>query len=710
MTNPDPDPAPGDPIDRLNAEATRLYHPGTPPTTTPSPSPSRPAAPPWPMGSQPARAGRRWESLAGPGLALGALALYTQTVAPSLGGTMDSAEFQEASYALALAHATGYPLYLLLGRLWITLVPLGDPAFRMNCLSAVFAALAVWVLYALARQVGGSARAAAGAAALFAVTAIPWAEAGVAEINSLNTLLTGLAFLAVIRWAGGQLPLYAATLAIGVALSHHRTALLYLPLLLLYGLVAWRRGRPRHLGRRDLMAAGALLLVPFLAYLYLPLRAATTPWYQNDWDGFSREVLGTTALPVILATLGRPLGPRFQLVLFDLAFHGPTGWALLGLGLLGLGGLAYAGARARRSRAPAPDPGPPAPAGALNRPALLLCAAAFGLGIGFAALYDIIDIGDYLAVPLFFWSVLVAAGLAGLLRGVDGALRRRPIVARWASGVLVLGLAGLVGLTAAGSLARQDIRVDFSHLDRRSAWAAIEAESPQIPAGAVLIADAAGSNEALYLQRVDGWRPDLSVVRVEDVRDADFTPIARWLQQQRPVYLLAPYAEILTRYRVRPAGPLAEVRGRQRADAPPAMVQRLDRRFGDHMLLLGYTLAPDPPVLPAGGTLKVTLFWTETARVYERYTIFNHVVDAQGTLVGQQDDEPNHGFKPTAVWQPGEVVTDTFAIPIRPSAPPGPYWLITGLYTSVTIQRLPAFSADGRPLGDYPTLAPLTVK
>src|SRR4051794_36511573 len=162
----------------------------------------------------------RLRPLVGPALALGSLALYARTVAPSMGGTMDSTEFQEAAYSLSIAHTTGYPLYLLLAHAWITVFPFGDPAFRVNILSGIFAALAVWVLYLLAQEVTRDRLAAAGAAALFAVSGIPWAQASVAEINSLNTLLIGLAFLTTIRWATGKLPLAPAALALGLALSH----------------------------------------------------------------------------------------------------------------------------------------------------------------------------------------------------------------------------------------------------------------------------------------------------------------------------------------------------------------------------------------------------------------------------------------------------------------------------------------------------------
>src|SRR5205814_26732 len=153
---------------------------------------------------------------------------------------------------------TGYPLYLLVGRLWISIFPFGDPAYRVNLLSAIFGALAVWVLYETVRWLTGNPLAGALAAGLFAVQAIPWAQAGVAEVNSLNTLLISLSLLAVLLWSAGKLPLPAATLTYGVALSHHRQAFLYAPLLLLFGLAALRWGTPRRSTWGGVLLAGLL--------------------------------------------------------------------------------------------------------------------------------------------------------------------------------------------------------------------------------------------------------------------------------------------------------------------------------------------------------------------------------------------------------------------------------------------------------------------
>jgi hypothetical protein len=84
-----------------------------------------------------------------------ALALYARTLMPGANGG-DIGEIQFLSYKLGLAHSTGYPLLLLLGRLWITLLPFGSVAMRINLLSAVFGAAAVAVTGLLAARLTGN--------------------------------------------------------------------------------------------------------------------------------------------------------------------------------------------------------------------------------------------------------------------------------------------------------------------------------------------------------------------------------------------------------------------------------------------------------------------------------------------------------------------------------------------------------------------------
>ncbi len=73
------------------------------------------------------------------------LCLYLVTLAPGqLGG--DAGELQLVPATLSLAHPTGYPLHSLLGKVWVSMLPVGSVAWRMNLLAACAAALCVGLL------------------------------------------------------------------------------------------------------------------------------------------------------------------------------------------------------------------------------------------------------------------------------------------------------------------------------------------------------------------------------------------------------------------------------------------------------------------------------------------------------------------------------------------------------------------------------------
>jgi hypothetical protein len=76
-----------------------------------------------------------------------ALILYLLTCSPTI-NFLDSGELTTVAWTAGIAHPPGYPLYTLISLLFIHL-PFGDPAWRMNVLSALFGALAVGLFYGL---------------------------------------------------------------------------------------------------------------------------------------------------------------------------------------------------------------------------------------------------------------------------------------------------------------------------------------------------------------------------------------------------------------------------------------------------------------------------------------------------------------------------------------------------------------------------------
>jgi len=137
-------------------------------------------------------------------------------------------------------------------------------------------------------------------------------------------------------------------------------------------------------------------------------------------------------------------------------------------------------------------------------------------------------------------------------------------------------------------------------------------------------------------------------------------------------------------------------------DAPTAFVAA---QLGDVITLEGYAL-PETAFAP-GDVVPLTLFWRAETTPGERYKVFVHLLDAAGTLVAQTDTEPGGGFALTALWPPGERLTDRYGVFVPPESPPGEYRLLVGMY-SFSGERLPV-ALNGQPAGDTLTLTTLTV-
>jgi mannosyltransferase len=144
-----------------------------------------------------------------------------------------------------------------------------------------------------------------------------------------------------------------------------------------------------------------------------------------------------------------------------------------------------------------------------------------------------------------------------------------------------------------------------------------------------------------------------------------------------------------------------------------SIARRREVDFAEGVRLLGYEL--DAETLHAGETVYLTLYWQARSPVTERYKVFTHLLgetfNAQNNsfLWGQQDNEPVGGARPTSTWRRGEVIVDSYAIPLSPQAPMGRYEIEIGLYDPVTVERLSVLDAEGQVETDHVVLGHVTV-
>jgi hypothetical protein len=223
-----------------------------------------------------------------------ALAIYIRTLlpGPSFG---DWAEMQWLPSVFGIPHPTGYPLYLLIARLF-SLVPIGSLAYRADLLSAVTASAAAATGSAIAIRLEVRPLIAALLGVTLALTSTFWTAGTIAEVNALHVLLVALLIHRALVWRAERRPhdLRLAALIGGLSLANHALAVSVVPIVAIF--LAWDA---RHeLWQHKLLAPQCLLLgcVGPALYAVIPLRALAGPAAIYGplltWDGFSSLVTG----------------------------------------------------------------------------------------------------------------------------------------------------------------------------------------------------------------------------------------------------------------------------------------------------------------------------------------------------------------------------------------------------------------------------------
>jgi len=648
---------------------------------------------------------RRLDMLIGTGLVVASLLLYTATLAPTV-LPADPGEFQFVPWLPGIAHPTGYPLYTLLGWRWTHVFTVGEVAWRMNLLSALFAAIAVGVTYGVARRMLNQtlpdtplpARilAATIAAATFAVTHTFWSQAVIAEVYALHAL-----FVALILWlallTGSEVNpasrrAKGLTLTIGLGLTHHSTTILLLPAVGLFLYVSYRQNppvaRPAAGKIKLILTHIALFIAPLLLYLYLPLIAPVTPYatlslsetqtltlYDNSLTGLWQHITGSVFAGELLPGAVGPA--RFALTWQLLLLQ--VGWFGLALVVAGLITLWQC-----------------------RRYDLLLLTGLTALA--YTAFNLIYFIGDVFVLFIPVWLMVclwIGVGSLGLAHWLaDSYVRRktRPhegsatfaaMERRLAQGVygLLLVILLSIGLVAGVvPLGFKNKAVSQRHnTDTRDRWQVLMTEP--LPANAILMSN--DRNEIMpmwYYQYVEGWRPDLVGLFPLIVTDPAYANVGRVLDEalasQRPVYFIKPMAGLDLKANLTPTGTLVLAEPVDPIPLHPVDVVlpevAVTEGRTETIKLLGYD-APVETVKP-GEIVTISLYWQPVQDLSVNYTSFVHLVNSAGEGVTQSDRRPGGDFYPSSYWQPGETLRDQHTLVLPADLPAGTYRLRVGMY------------------------------
>ncbi|OVE78100.1 hypothetical protein BVX98_01425 [bacterium F11] len=214
-----------------------------------------------------------------------AFGIYVFTSSPTLISCGDSAELAGVTETLGVAHAPGYPLFTLIGKIFSG-IPVGKPALKTHLSTGFMAASAVTLLFLLLLLWRGNPLAAALAAWGTAFSYHFWLYALVPEISMLNVLFISFLVLLSALWAQSnpatpawsRWPLLIAYI-LGLSFSHHHTIVLLLPG---FGILWFHIMRQGHapFSRHHWICISLFFLLGLTPYLYIPIRAQAMPYFN----------------------------------------------------------------------------------------------------------------------------------------------------------------------------------------------------------------------------------------------------------------------------------------------------------------------------------------------------------------------------------------------------------------------------------------------
>jgi 4-amino-4-deoxy-L-arabinose transferase-like glycosyltransferase len=651
-----------------------------------------------------------------------AFAVYLHTLAPTV-MWYDMGEFATAASVLGIAHNTGYPLFILLGKLF-TWLPFGDAAYRVNLMSAVFGALTVALTFLIILRLTGSRIGGWVGALTIAFSSTLWSNATWAISYDLNAFLTLLIFLLLARWqdAEHRRDLYAALFIFGLGFGNHRLiVVLALPIIYL----VWRGSRQRsgHLSARDLMGLGGVFLLGFSINLYLPIRAMQNPPYMwadaTDPATFLRMV---TTGAVKSRVFINPFGSSAEFRAWRTVLASYPAYELTAPGLLLAAAGAWALARTRGGT-------------------FTITIMVMAVGLIMVSVYGIHNIYNYFQPVYLMAAIWIGVGIPWIAGEVATWLeahipgKRAPRLS-----ALSMLLVGLLCLTIPAYLLVRNLgKLDRSkHQDARDFARYV---LTTVKTGEIVLADFWSWSPMKYLQLVEGVGEGVAVLPV--ISDPDLDQewfVGGLLEAGAPVYvavssensprlqipseqlqLIAPF--VIHSFTT-PSRPLPEFKDLlvpqgmlyQAVDTPPDLsvevvpqAEQVEVEFEGGIRLRGFGFGPNP--VEIGEPFRARYYWQIDSPVEKEYWVDVLFTDEDGNVathggfpIWLHSHWLGGGAFPTDRWIPGQIYREVYDGLVPRDIQPGEYQVRIVLYSGGIRQDVvgavePVSSEGGVPIG-----------
>jgi hypothetical protein len=322
--------------------------------------------------------------------------LYTNTMLPGMGYSGDTAKFQFIGKILGIPHATGYPLYILLNKLFIQ-IPVRSVAFRANLMSVFFSLLTLFFLYRSLSLIFKKEAVSFFSTLFLALSLTYWSQSLVAEVYTLNSFFLALVIFLLVKWAQSRrdTDFYLFLFAYALSFGNHMSMILLLPAILVLIISVDVRIMFR---KKSLAVAAGALFLGVGQYAYLFIRTFQNAVYrESEVSNLKQLLFMLTAKPFRKFMFAFPLKEIFfgRISLFGGEFLKNWNGLLIIAGVIGAFGLFRK-----------------------ERKIFWFLFLSFVVQAVYILNYDISDIFVFYIPPFLIFSIFLASGLDFLTKKI----------------------------------------------------------------------------------------------------------------------------------------------------------------------------------------------------------------------------------------------------------------------------------------------------
>ncbi len=213
--------------------------------------------------------------------------LYIETLYPGIGGRLnygDSVKWQYLWLVNGTPHSTGYPLFLIITKLFGNLLTFLDIPYRITSISLLFALLTLYTLYRISGLIIQNTYAQFLPILLLGGSVSFWSEATEAEVYTLNAFFVSLIIYFAIKYYQTKTTKYFFVLVSIYALSfgNHLTMIMLFPALLYITYIT----NPKFLlQRKTLLWVSLIAILGASQYLYILYLSYSSDSFYLEYIG-----------------------------------------------------------------------------------------------------------------------------------------------------------------------------------------------------------------------------------------------------------------------------------------------------------------------------------------------------------------------------------------------------------------------------------------